>query len=219
MNANNISSVIFDFDYTLADSSAGVIECVGYAFTRMNLPVPPANLICRTIGSSLAETYKTLSGKNDSAGTEEFKRLFTICSDQVMLDRSKMFDTVRPAVRQLRKNGFQLGIVSTKYHYRITAFLQRENLENDFEVIVGGEDVALHKPAPDGLFAALRQLKRTPPEILYVGDSTVDAETAQRASVRFVAVLTGVTSAQDFDQFAPLAVIYDLAKLPELLSG
>jgi phosphoglycolate phosphatase len=218
MTANHIKSVIFDFDYTLADSSAGVIECVGYAFNQMNLPAPPPGNICRTIGSSLAETFKTLSGKNDSFGTGEFIRLFSVRSDQVMLDRSKMFETVKPTVSQLRKNGIQLGIVSTKYHYRISAFLRRENLENDFEVIVGGEDVTRHKPAPDGLIAAIQQLKRTPPETLYVGDSTIDAETARRADVPFVAVLTGVTPESDLKQYAPLSVIADLTKLPVLLS-
>jgi phosphoglycolate phosphatase len=215
----NISSVMFDFDYTLADSSAGVIECVVYAFNRMNLPVPPAGNICRTIGLSLAETFKTLSGKYDSISIEEFIRLFSVRSDQVMLDRCKIFDTVKPAIKHLRKNGLNLGIVSTKYHYRIAAFLRRENLENDFEVIVGGEDVSRHKPAPDGLLMAIQQLKCSPSKTLYIGDSTIDAEAARQASVPFVAVLTGVASAPDFDRYAPLAVIADLAKLPEFLSG
>ncbi len=37
MNARRIQTVIFDFDYTLADSSPGVIECVNYALTRLDL--------------------------------------------------------------------------------------------------------------------------------------------------------------------------------------
>ena len=31
-------SVIFDFDYTLADSSAGIIECVNHALQGLSLP-------------------------------------------------------------------------------------------------------------------------------------------------------------------------------------
>ena len=35
---NHFTSVIFDFDYTLADSSCGEVECVNYALRAMNLP-------------------------------------------------------------------------------------------------------------------------------------------------------------------------------------
>jgi phosphoglycolate phosphatase len=51
-----------------------------------------------------------------------------------------------------------------------------------------------------------------------VGDSVVDAETAQRAGVPFVAVLSGVTPKTAFRDYTPLAIIDNLYSLPTLLS-
>jgi len=52
---------------------------------------------------------------------------------------------------------------------------------------------------------------------MYVGDSVVDGETAERAGVDFIGVLTGVTPAPAFEPWQPVATIPDLGHLPALL--
>lgn len=211
------SSVIFDFDYTLADSSKGVIECMNYALEKMGLPTRSGKVIRKLIGVSMAETYEELAGDLHGGRFEEFQRLFVERADQVMLEGVRLFDSARPAVEALLAGGVSLGIVSTKFRYRIEAVLQRDKLEHAFEVIVGGEDVSAHKPDPTGLNIAIGRLGRSPAEVLYVGDSAVDAETTRRAGVPFVAVLSGVTPREAFAAYEPLAVIDDLALLPGLV--
>ena len=216
MNAH-ITSVIFDFDYTLADSSAGEVECVNYALRAMNLP-PAANSDIHTmIGVSLPETFRRLTREANQTRSDEFVELFIKRADEVMLNYIVLFDSVRPAVKQLIANGLTLGIVSTKYHRRIEAFLKREKLTDVFNIIIGGEDVTAHKPDLTGLLMALDKLGKPPSQSIYVGDSVVDAETAQRAGVPFVAVLSGVTLKEAFRNYTPLAVIDNLRSLPTLI--
>jgi phosphoglycolate phosphatase len=214
----NFTSVIFDFDYTLADSSTGEIECISYAFDKMNLPAPPAEAIRKTIGLSLPETFKSLCGHNEESRVTEFRRLFAERADEVMLDHIVLFDTAMPTIDALARQGMTLGIVSTKFRYRIEAFLEREGMKEAFEVIIGGEDVSMHKPDPSGLLAAIARLGRVPGGVAYVGDSTTDAETAKRAGSPFVAVLTGVTAKPEFDIYRPFAVMNDLSQLPAALA-
>jgi phosphoglycolate phosphatase len=213
----NFSSVIFDFDYTLADSSKGVIECVNYAFRTMNLPEVSEAVIRGTIGVSLRETFRILTQEAHENRSDEFNRLFTERADEVMLDRIALFDSVKPTIEKLVGSGLTLGIVSTKFRYRIEAFLQRENIADSFKVVVGGEDVIAHKPDPTGLRMVIDRLGNTPSNVVYVGDSVVDAETAKRASMPFVAVLSGVTSKTAFRGYAPLAIIDNLRSLPQLV--
>jgi phosphoglycolate phosphatase len=218
-NLNNLKSVIFDFDYTLADSSRAVIMCADYALRQMGFPVPSTEAVCRTIGLSLSASFQSLTGMADQGRVEEYCRLFIEKADEVVLGNTVLFDSVRPVIEALQKKGLDLGIVSTKFRYRIDAFLKREKIREAFPVIIGGEDVALHKPDPGGLLMAACKLNAAPENILYVGDSTTDAETARRASVPFIAVLTGVTPARAFEPFSPFAVIPSLEKLPGLLSS
>jgi phosphoglycolate phosphatase len=214
----SFTSVIFDFDYTLADSSTGEIECISYAFDKMNLPPPSAEAIRKTIGLSLPDTLKSLCGHNDESRVTEFRRLFAKRADEVMLDHIVLFNPARPTVDALARRGMTMGIVSTKFRYRIEAFLQREGLKKAFEVIIGGEDVSMHKPDPSGLLVAIERLGRVLGEVAYVGDSTTDAETAKRAGAPFVAVLTGVTAKSEFDIYQPFAVMNDLSHLPAALA-
>jgi phosphoglycolate phosphatase len=212
----HFGSVIFDFDYTLADSSPGVVECVNHALQRMGLPARSAETIRALIGVSLTETYEVLAGDRHGGRSEEFQRFFVERADQVMLQGVRLFDSTRPTVEALLAGGVDLAIVSTKFRYRIEQVLLRDGLEDAFEVIVGGEDVAAHKPDPTGLNTAIGRLGRTSAEVLYVGDSTVDAETAARGGVTFVAVLSGVTPREAFAGYQPHAIIDDLAQLPAL---
>ena len=134
-----------------------------------------------------------------------------------MLQGISLFDSVAPVVEALLAGGVSLGIVSTKFRYRIEAVLEREGLGHAFAIIIGGEDVVAHKPDPMGLVAAVARLGRSLAETLFVGDSAVDAETTRRAGVPFVAVLTGVTSRAAFVPYRPVAVIDDLSSLPALV--
>jgi phosphoglycolate phosphatase len=214
--ARRFRSVIFDFDYTLADSSAGVIDCMNYALEGLGFPASSPDSIRAMIGISLSQTYRHLSGDSEGARFAEFEQLFIERGDQVMLDGVRIFDSVRPTVETLLSAGLSLGIVSTKYRRRIEAVLQRDGLTHAFAVIVGGEDVVAHKPDPISLNTALARLHRDPSEVLYVGDSVVDAETAQGAGVPFVGVLSGVTSREALSAYRPLAILADLNGVPEV---
>jgi phosphoglycolate phosphatase len=107
--------------------------------------------------------------------------------------------------------------VSTKFRYRIEDILGRAALSGLVDVIVGGEDVAQHKPHPESLERALRLLDVHPSRAVYVGDHPVDAQAAAGAQIPFVGVLTGATEAQAWAAFAPFRIIADVTELPAML--
>lgn len=215
MNLPPPQNVIFDFDYTLADSSEGIVECVNYAAARLGLdPIPPTN-IRKTIGLSLPDTCLELTGRDDIA--DEFSRQFILRADEIMADMTEIMDSVPETIAILKERGYPLGIVSTKFRRRIETILAREGLLELFQVIVGGEDVARFKPHPEGINLSLRKLGCTPSDSVYVGDSLVDLETAKRAGIPFIAVLTGPTSREEFRSDYVSAILERISDLPAIL--
>ena len=103
--------------------------------------------------------------------------------------------------------GFVLGILSTKFRYRISEILKRYDLTEQFSAIVGGEDVQKSKPDPEGLQLLLEQIAMEPDQAILIGDSITDAKTAFRGRVDFIAVLTGNNSADEFSAYSPTAVL------------
>jgi phosphoglycolate phosphatase len=211
---HSFDTVIFDFDYTLADSSQGVIECIRYALEELGLPPVSDQQACHTIGLSLPDTFHQLTGQR--AQSSAFARLFVERAEEVMSDRTILFEVVPETIDWLRAQGIALGIVSTKYRRRIEAVLRREALLDPFSVIVGGEDVSRHKPHPESLLKAIDALGTD--SALYVGDSVTDAQTAQRARVPFVAVLSGTTPEHAFAPYNPQRVLANLSELRDAMT-
>ncbi len=210
-------ALLFDFDYTLADSSSAVVECANHALTGMGLEPAAPDAIRRTIGLSLPDTLATLAGEEHRPRALEFRGLWRELSDQIMVRDTKLLPGMIEALVPLRKKGLTLGIVSTKYRSRIAAVLDREGAGHLFDTIVGGEDVSEHKPHPEGLLRALEQLGLAASVTLYVGDSTTDASAAERAGVEFIAVLSGVTEEAEFAGHQTRAVVGGLSELQGLL--
>ena len=213
-----VQAIIFDFDYTLADSSEGVIECINFALDRLGLPRAADDEIRKTIGLSLPDALVMLVGEEHIQHSDAFAQLFIERADEVMTDMTELFDIVPETVTALRKLGIRLGIVTLKYRYRIESVLRREQLTDAFEVIIGFEDVSEQKPNPSGLLTALEKLECARQNCFYVGDSLTDAKTAQRANVDFIAVLSGVTPRAAFEDYDVYAVLKDVSGLLNLES-
>ena len=93
------------------------------------------------------------------------------------------------------------------------SFLDDYLPEDFLDIVVGGEDVKAAKPSPEGVFFALEHLGSTPQETLYIGDSTVDAETARNAGVDFAGVLNGMTTADELRVYPHRMIMENLGKL------
>lgn len=69
------------------------------------------------------------------------------------------------------------------------------------DIIVGAEDVKVEKPDPEGLLWTIEHLEMKNDDVLYVGDSLVDAKTAENAGTAFAGVLTGTTTREEFERY------------------
>ena len=176
---------LFDFDYTLADSSRGIVMCYRNVLERHHHTGITDETIKRTIGKTLQESFSIMTGITDAETLEMYRKEYVKEADTHMTANTFLFPETIEVLTRLKTNGAKLGIISTKYRYRIMELLGKKLPENFLDIIVGGEDVQHPKPAPEGVLFAIGHLGCQKENVLYVGDSTVDAETAQAAQVDF----------------------------------
>lgn len=200
-------AVIFDFDYTLGDTTDGIVKSVDYALEYLGYAAKSVSEIRRTIGLSLKQTFAALTDCHDNEQAERFAKLFRKKADEVMTESAVLYDCVPEILRELHKTR-KIGIVTTKFHYRIEAILRKFSVRKSVDVIIGGEDVKEEKPSPEGLLKAVDMLGLEKREVLYVGDSYIDAAAAQSAGIDFAAVLTGMTT--DFSGYKSVCVAKNL---------
>ncbi len=196
-----LKAIIFDFDYTLGDSTNGITLSINYALEQLGYPTRNMDDIKKTIGLSLKETYKTLALNENPVESEQFAQLFKEKADDVMVANTELYTGVKEVLQQLKNKGYRIGIVTTKFHYRIEQILSKFEANELIDIIVGAEDVKIEKPNPEGLLWAIEHLGIEKENVLYVGDGLVDAKTAQNASIDFAAVLTGTTTREEFEEY------------------
>ncbi len=204
------TTYLFDFDYTLADSSQGIVICYRNVLERHHHTGIDAHTIKRTIGKTLEESFSIMTGITDPKTLDEYKQEYVKEADALMTANTFLFPETVKVLTALKKQGAKIGIISTKYRYRIMELMGQKMPQGFFDIIVGGEDVKTHKPSPEGLLHALEMLNCKKEEVLYLGDSTVDAEAAHRAEVDFAGILHGATTKEELEQYPHVAIGTDL---------
>jgi phosphoglycolate phosphatase len=127
---------------------------------------------------------------------------------------TKPYPDVENALRALVQQGHDLGICTNKPLAPCKAVLAHLGLDRYFRTVWGGDSLPVHKPDPAPLNAAFEALPDGPE--LYVGDSDVDAETAQRAMVPFLLFTEGYRKSA-VEQMPHTATFSDFANLPALV--
>ena len=206
-------SYVFDFDYTLVDSSRGIVTCFRHVLDRHGYADVTEMAIKRTIGKTLEQSFSILTGIADGETLAAYKREYVKEADTYMTANTVLFPETVEVLRALKAAGATLGIVSTKYRCRILDLLEQRGQTGLVVFIVGGEDVQAPKPAPEGLLKAMGCSGCQKEETLYIGDSVVDAETAQAAGVDFAGVLHGMTTREELAAYPYVCIMDDLRRL------
>ena len=154
-----------------------------------------------------------LTGIKDRETVAGYRKQYVEKSDEVMVANTKLFPEALPMLRKLKKQGVKTGIISTKYRYRIESTIRLYGMDELIDLVIGGEDVKTAKPDPEGVWKALDRLECAREETLYIGDSLVDARTAENSGVHFAAVTTGTTTAADFETVPHVNVMKNLSEL------
>ncbi|MCC8181457.1 MAG: HAD family hydrolase, partial [Clostridiales bacterium] len=190
--------VFFDFDYTLGDAT----ECIqtGFygAFEEMGLPRPDGEAVRRTIGMTLEDAYTLLSGDEDVGRRAEFRRHYVHIADPLQVSQTRLFPGAVELLDWLNREGVRVAVVSTKRRATIQRVFTHYGLTDRLSLCIGGEDIRQPKPDPEGALLALERLGLRREEVLFVGDTLIDAETARRAGLDFAAVCNGTTPSAAF---------------------
>ena len=213
---------IFDFDFTLGDSSDAIVECMNYALGEMGHPAQSPEAIRPTIGMSLRIPLAMFTGDEDPAHGDEFIRLFRVRADQIMAGMTHLYPGAADLLAGLRSDGCRTAVLTTKYHRGIQRILERCGVADQVDLIVGSDEVALPKPDPEGARIVLSHFGCPPADALYVGDSVTDARTAEAAGIDFVGVTTGTTAADELAACPHVAIlerVADLRRVPGLGLG
>jgi pyrophosphatase PpaX len=185
--------VLFDLDGTVIDSGGIILASMRHAATTvLGLDVPDEQLMAAVGGPGLEQQMRELD-------PERVDDLITAyrAHNEPLHDTLVCCPGMDEALERLRDEGRRLGIVTAKRRATVELAFAHVPFGHLFDVVVGGDETARHKPDPQPLELALARLGVGPRGAAYVGDSPFDVAAGRAAGVYTVAVTWGGIHARD----------------------
>ncbi len=178
-------ALLFDWDNTLVDSW----PCIGRA-TNITLeamghaPWSETELRARVAGS-LRDTFPVIYGDR----WEEARAIYIRAFSDVHLDMLKALAGAEDMLRAAAAAGLYLGVVSNKTGKFLRAEADHLGWTKFFGRLIGAQDAARDKPAPDPIHLALEPSGiYAGPEVWFVGDAPIDVACGRGAGCSTVFV-------------------------------
>jgi pyrophosphatase PpaX len=179
--------VLFDFDGTIVDSGAIIMASFRHAAQEvLEREIADIQVTAMLGGASLHEQMAAIAPDRVDELVVAYRR-----HNEPLHDELECCAGMLDVLDRLRAEGRRLGIVTAKRRATVELAFARLPLRDYFEVIIGADDTARHKPDPEPILLALERLGAEPGDAAYVGDSPFDIGAARAAGVHAIGVTWG----------------------------
>ena len=192
-------AVLFDLDGTLLDTLDDLAMAANRVLAARGWPVHPVDAYRYFVGDGVETLVKRIlpAALRTTAVLDEAVTAFQREYANTWHDRSLPYPGIPQMLDRLAADGFRLSILSNKPDAFTRLCVQRLLPQWTFDPLLGQRPGVPKKPDPAAALEVARLLGLAPAEILYVGDTAVDMQTANAAGMDAVGVLWGFRTADE----------------------
>jgi len=210
-----INTVLFDLDGTLINTNELIISSFLHTLNTYYPDQYKREDVLPFIGPSLHDTFS----KIDESKVEEMIACYRQFNHDHHDELVEEYETVYETVQELKKQGYKVGIVTTKARQTVEMGLKLSKLDEFFDVVVTIDDVEHVKPHPEPLQKALELLDAKPEEALMVGDNHHDIVGGQNAGTKTAAVSWTLKGRAYLEAYKPDFMLDKMSDLLPILSN
>lgn len=183
--------VIFDFDGTIADTFDIGIKVINNLARKYQSPPMGKEEISAYRNLGLRRAVLMMK-KKGASWLKIFKiaRLIHVKLNEEIKE-VKLFAGIGKVIRNLKKQGYVLGIVSTNTTENINDFLKKYKLTEMFDFV---ESVGIWKTKTSRLRKIMKANSVESSEVIYIGDETRDIKAGNKLGIKIISVTWGFHS-------------------------
>ncbi len=216
--------VIFDLDGTLLNTIEDLGRASNYALETLGFPTHSLSSYPFYVGNGVTKLIERVlpDDRRTRIDIERARREFMVYYDEHDHDFSRPYEGIGRLLHDLRDHDINIAVASNKYQRAVTRLINHFFPDVAWAAVKGQEGTRPVKPDPSIVFDILLSCPTPKSEVLYVGDSGVDIETARRACVDSVGVTWGFRPVKELrESYADHIVsspseILDIALAPTL---
>lgn len=216
-----MKSVIFDLDGTLADTSADLIAAANACFVGMGCrkPLDPKADALTAFHGGRAMLRLGFERLNQPWNEQDVDAQFPVLLEHYALhiaDHTTLYPNVVPALEELQKRGYLLGICTNKPEGLAESLMAELGIRHMFGALLGADTLSVRKPNPEHLWETIRRVGGDVTRSVLIGDTDNDRSAARNANVPSVLVTFG-PEGQGIEKLKPEALLHDYVELPDLV--
>lgn len=211
----NPKLIIFDFDVTLADTTATILRTYKMTIETLGAPSRTDAECQATIGLPLKEGFRQLfpDFSEDQLYTcvKTYRSIFNANKKSLV---PKLYPGVKNTLSQLAEMRIQMSVASSRSRESLVEFCAENDITKYFSLILGADDVTHAKPNPEPVLITLERLNQEAGQTIVVGDMPVDITMGNGAGCCTVGVTYGNTNRRDLIN---AGAYYIIDTFPELI--
>ncbi len=184
-------TIIFDLDGTLLNTLDDLKDSLNFALANHGYEPRSLEEVRSFVGNGVEKLVQRslpmdISDEEIKTCLDTFKNHYSTN----MRNRTRPYDGIMELLLDLNRYNYKLAIVSNKFDIAVKE-LAKEYFGELINVAIGESATVKSKPAPDSVFAAIKELGSDIGKVIFVGDSDTDVQTAKNAGVPCIGVTWG----------------------------
>lgn len=212
---------IFDLDGTLLNTIADLAHCTNYALKKLDYPTHEVEEYNLMVGNGINKLFER--ALPEGAKTEEnilrVRKKFVPYYDVHNADDSRPYPGIPELLSHLQSAGIQLAVASNKYQTATQKLIAHYFPGIHFAAVFGQREGVNVKPDPTIVFDILKLANVQKEDVLYVGDSGVDMQTAANAGIAACGVTWGFRPRTELENFHPEYIVDTAEEIKDLLTS
>ncbi|GBD98316.1 phosphoglycolate phosphatase [bacterium BMS3Abin07] len=184
-----VKLIIFDLDGTLIDSAQDITNAINYSIKDTGLPFLNNEQTIQLVGEGISRLIEKLLPPAFLEHRDEILSRFLEYYSSHLVDNTKPYPFVKDTLDNLKT--FTKAVISNKRECLSKEILQRLDLLEYFDTVLGGDSTEERKPSPVPIVYLLNKLSISPEMTVMAGDSNIDIKAAINAGIRSIGVTYG----------------------------
>lgn len=212
--------VIFDLDGTLLNTIDDLGNATNYALSKCGYPVHQLSSYPLMVGNGVAKLIERALPEDDRsrANVDRIKAFFTEFYDFHCTDLTTPYPGIPELLDELSGRGVKLAVASNKYQAAVDKLISTFFPDVAWAAVEGQKPDFPIKPDPSVVFDILSKVPTSKSDVLYVGDSGVDMETARRACVDSVGVTWGFRPEKELRDYYAMHIVSDPDEIIDIIN-
>lgn len=212
--------IIFDLDGTLINTIADLAQSTNHALQALGYPTHKEADYNFMVGNGINKLFERAlpQGEKTEENVLRVRREFVPYYDMHNADKSRPYPGIPELLAQLQAQGLQIAVASNKYQAATEKLIAHYFPAIRFTAVFGQREGINVKPDPTIVEEILSIAGVGKQDVLYVGDSGVDMQTAINAGVASCGVSWGFRPRTELESFHPNYIVDEAEAIFALLS-